>query len=345
MVWAIAEADSFGYSVFRDMASIYLPKQGRPAVLIEATGGEGILDLDQISLIDLYKSHGALLLRGFGADVPQFRDFARSFCPTYVVNESPGRQPIEPANNIHTVDPGVGAFSLHSELSREPWRPDAAFFGCISAPSRGGATVICDGVALASALPNEVRRGLEGRRFFHVKPTWPKLLEFWLGTPTPTDQQLANPPSWCPYGFRRIDGEVVRYFSRPALHKPMFTDELAFANFLLFARFNHKRHDYPLLDDGRPVPEPWLQALKATGDNLSYEVVWQPGDVVMLDNTRFMHGRTAILDASERLIATFFGYVSFAIPDPEDPPGALWRRRDFCPPLPPHRTQQGRLES
>jgi hypothetical protein len=56
----------------------------------------------------------------------------------------------------------------------------------------------------------------------------------------------------------------------------------------------------------------------------------------MLDNTRFMHGRTAILDARERLIATFFGYLSFAIPDPEEPPNAPWRQSNFRPPLAPH---------
>ena len=55
----------------------------------------------------------------------------------------------------------------------------------------------------------------------------------------------------------------------------------------------------------------------------------------MLDNTRFMHGRTAILDSAERLIATFFGYLSFAIPDPEEPPDPPWRRADFLPPIPP----------
>jgi hypothetical protein len=116
----------------------------------------------------------------------------------------------------------------------------------------------------------------------------------------------------------------------------MFSSQLAFANFLLFARFKQNRRDFPLLDDGEPVPEPWLQAIKATADRLTTPVVWQRGDLLMLDNTRFMHGRTAITDVRERLIATFFGYLDFAIPDPEEPPNALWRQGNFRPPLPPH---------
>ncbi|WP_165356414.1 TauD/TfdA family dioxygenase [Sphingosinicella sp. BN140058] len=317
------------------MPTTSLPEPGRPQVLIEAAGAESILSLDRDGIVALYKAHGALLFRGFGADVAQFRAFARLFCSTSVFNESPGRRQIDPEHNILTVDGGVGAFNLHPELSREPWKPDAAFFGCLSAPKRGGATTICDGVALARSLPDEVKRGLAGRRLVYVKPTWPELLRYWLGTDNPSDQQLAAPPPSCPYGFRRLDGHVFRFFSRPALHRPMFIDAPAFGNFLLFARFNNNRPDHPLLDDGRPVPEAWLQAIKAAGDALAVAVAWQAGDVLMLDNTRFMHGRTAIIDRGERLIATFFGYVDFAIPDPEEPADPIWRQIDFIPPLPP----------
>jgi hypothetical protein len=314
---------------------VHLPRPGQPHVVVERDGDADILATDRDTIVGLYKAHGALLFRGFDTDVPRFRQFARRFCSTSVMNESPGRQPLEPEHNILTVDGGVGAFNLHPELSREPWKPDAAFFGCMSPPSEGGATTICDGVAVARALPPAVRAGLEHRRLLYIKPTWPALLHYWLGTPDPSDAELAAPPPACPYFFRRIDGEVLRIFTRPALHRPMFADAPAFGNFLLFARFNNGRPDHPVLDDGHPVPEAWLQAIKATADSLAVPVAWRKGDVLMLDNTRFMHGRTAILDARERLIATFFGYVDFARPDPEEPADAIWRREDFQPPLPP----------
>lgn len=322
------------------MPQIRLPEPGFPYVLLEPSGEQRIADVDRSQIIDLYKAHGALLLRGFGTDVPEFRRFTRGFCPTHVVNDSAGRRPLDPDHDIHTVDPGVRPFPLHSELSREAWRPDAAFFACLSAPKGGGATTVCDGVELARAMPEEVRQGLTGRRLLHILATWPELLEFWLGDSNPSDEALSHPPSSCPYRFRRFGADVVRYFSRPALHRPMFSDERAFANFLLFARFKQDRRDFPLLDDGEPVPEAWFQAIKATADRLTAEVAWQRGDLLMLDNTRFMHGRTAIKDADERLIATFFGYLSFAIPDPEEPPNARWRQGNFSPPVPPTRARR-----
>lgn len=317
------------------MPTVSLPAPGRPHVLIEPADTRDILAVDPEPIVALYKTHGALLLRGFNIDVERFGQFARQFCTTSVINESPGRRPLDPVRNVHTVDGGTGAFSFHPELSREPWKPDAAFFACLSPPAQGGATTICDGIALVRALPEAVRRGLERRRLLYIKPTWPSLLKFWLGTEHPSDAQLLSPPEHCPYFFRRMDGEIVRIFTRPALHRPMFSDQLAFGNFLLFARFNNRRPDFPLLDDGRPVPEAWLQAIQTTAQNVGVAIAWQAGDVLMLDNTRFMHGRTAITNPGERMIATFFGYVGFANRDPEEPPHPLWRERDFAPPLPP----------
>ncbi len=326
------------------MARILPPAPGRPLAIIEPTGETSLLEVDEEAIMAHYKTHGALLFSGFGATLDQFHGLARRMCSTSVVNESPGRELLDPDKAIYAVDGGTNAFSLHPELSREPWKPDLAMFGCLSAPTEGGRTTLCDGVALVKALPEEIRRGLEGRRLVYPMSTWSSLLEYWLGTAEPNDDQLRNPPAGCPYQFMRLhDGRIARLFSRPALHKPMFVDELAFGNFLLFARFNNKRRGFPLFDDFKPVPDEWLETIRQIGDTLTLAVKWRQGDVLMLDNTRFMHGRTAILDNAERQIATYFGYLKFALPNPEEPADPIWRRTDFDPPRPPeHLVQQAR---
>ena len=318
------------------MPTLHLPVPGQPHAIVEAAGEAGLDELDTALVVDLYKRHGALLFRGFGADVAQFRGFSRRFSSTAVVNESPGRIPIDPEAHIQSVDGGTGPFALHPELSREPWKPDVAIFCCLSAPTLGGQTTICDGIALVREMPEAVRDALARRRLLYVNSAGPEVLAFWLGTPQPSDAELAAPPATCPYRFSRApNGQIVRWFTRRALHRPMFSDERAFGNFLLFSRFTRGRGDRPLLEDGSRVPEEWLQAIKAAGDRLTVEIGWQAGDVAMLDNSRFMHGRTAIIDPGERMIATYFGYLNFAIPDAEEPPNALWRQRDFEPPRSP----------
>ena len=318
------------------MYHVLPPEAGRPFALIEATAaGASLLDLPADAIETLYKRHGALLFRGFGGGVETLGSFAGRFCATSVMNESPDRHLFDRDANIQSVNGGADAFPLHPELSREPWKPDVCFFHCLKAPASGGETTVCDGVELVRRLPAAVRDGLSGRRFVYLQPMPPWHLKFWFGTETPEAAQLTRPPAHVPYYFLRINGHLVRAFNRPALHRPLFTDEPAFGSFLLFARYQNGRYDFPILDDGYAVPHEWVEAVKEVSDRLTVPVKWRKGDLLMLDNSRFMHGRNAIVDTSERLIASYFGYLRFAPPNPEEPADPIWRRENFVPPLPP----------
>ena len=318
------------------MPRLTAPLPDRPYALIEATEETRFDDIDTNAALDLFKAHGALLFRGFGADLDGFRRFAASFCTGSVFNESPDRQLLDPAHNVQSVNGGAEAFPLHPELSREPWKPDVCFFHCLVPPAGGGGeTTICDGIALADHLPEDVRAGFARHRLVYLQAAPPWQLQFWFGTETPSDTQLASPPPACPYSFARFDGHLARIFTRPALHQPMFAQGPAFGNFLLFARYFNGRTDFPLLDDGRDVPDAWVAAAKAAGDALSVPIAWETGDLLMLDNSRFLHGRNAITDPDHRLIASYFGYLKDAPRNPEEPEDPIWRRGDFRPPMPP----------
>lgn len=311
------------------MTSTALPDAAKPYVRLEADIGETLASLNRDRVRELYRQYGALLLKGFASGLEDFHRFAVDLCPVAVRNDSRNRATLE--QNVQSASLGLQAFPLHPELSREPWKPDAAFFYCLNPPVTGGATTICDGVAIVRNLEPNLREKLAAQRLRYTQVARPEELEFWLGTSDPHDAVLASPPPHCPYRFKRIGNQVTRSFTRPLLHRPMFTDELAFGNFLLFARFLRGRQ-FPLLEDGTPVPDEWLLEVKRVSDRLTARIEWQRGDLVVLDNSRFMHGRTAITEGDGRLIATYFGYVDFATPNEEEPPNAIWRRPGFYPP-------------
>lgn len=318
------------------MASLSAPIEGRPYALIEAADEAGLHALSTDAIRAAFERHGALLFRGFPADLAAFRDFAARFCTSSVFNESPDRQLLDASHNIQSVNGGAEAFPLHPELSREPWKPDVCFFHCLTPPPPGsGETTICDGIEIVRQLRPDVREGLARHRLLYLQAAPPWQLEYWFGSETPTLDELRDPPARCPYMFMTIGGHLVRMFSRPALHRPMFADEPAFGNFLLFARYFNGRRDFPLLDDGREVPDAWVAEVKAVSDRLTVPIVWREGDLLMLDNSRFMHGRNAIDDPSTRLIASYFGYLDFAPVNPEEPTNPLWRQAIFRPPHAP----------
>jgi alpha-ketoglutarate-dependent taurine dioxygenase len=307
------------------------PTATRPYVRFDAEAGETLASVSRERVRELYKEHGALLLRGFAGGLEEFRQLAVDLCPVAVQNESRNRAKLGPSQDVQSASLGTRAFPLHPELSREPWKPDAAFFYCVNPPVTGGHTTICDGVAIVRGLDPDLRDKMASRRLAYMHPARPNELQFWLGTADPDDAALAKPPPHCPYRFERIGNHVARIFTRPFLHRPMFTDELAFGNFLLFARFL-RGQKFPLLDDRTPAPDEWLEVLKQISDRLTVPIEWQTQDLLILDNSRFMHGRTAITEGDGRLIATYFGYVDFAVPDGEEPPNPIWRRPGFYPP-------------
>ncbi len=151
-------------------------------------------------------------------------------------------------------------------------------------------------------------------------------MQLWLNSDDPSDKELNNPPAHCPFSFSVASNRaIIRRFSRPALHKPMFTEDPAFGNFLFFAWFGLGVRNFPTFEDGSPVPVSLLERIKEISDDITYPIAWRKNDLVMVDNTRFMHGRRRVLNPDTRLIATYFGYLKFAVPDGEEPENAIWR--------------------
>jgi alpha-ketoglutarate-dependent taurine dioxygenase len=304
-----------------------------PLLVIQGGGETSPLAVGEALLECEFRRHGALLLRGFEFDIGTFARFAERLCVASVFNESRNRDLLDAESNIQSVDLGTAPFPLHPELAREPWRPDACLFACFKSPTHGGETTVCDGIEIVRRLSPELVEEMRGRSLLYLQPASPEALEYWLGTPSPDARQLASPPLQCPYFFREIDGRIMRGFVRPLLHKPMFHDGLAFGNFLLFARFALGVPHFPRLNDGQCVPDNWVNAVREAAGPITHALAWRRGDILILDNSRFMHGRREIAHASDRKIASYFGYLGFAPRNDYDPVDPPWRTGQFRPPF------------
>lgn len=309
------------------------PTPDMPAMRFIRDRSAGLLDIDEGEIRAAFESHGALLLRGFEFGVEEFRGFSERLCPVSVFNESPDRRQLDPEANVQTVNLGTDPFPLHPELSREPWRPDACIFGCFEPPESDGQTTFCDGAEIVRVLPADLVEEMKDRGLLYIQPAHPPLLEYWLGTSAPTDAELAKPPESCPYIFRRLGAQILRIFRRPVLSKSRFGDHLVWANFLLFAHDYLNKPNFPCLDNGRPVPGDWMDAVRAASTKLTHDVNWQRGDVLVLDNSRFMHGRRRITNPRGRSIASYFGYLKNVPAMPDEPRDPVWRQQTFRPPV------------
>ena len=312
------------------MANFADPTSETPCALVTPEGpGETMLTVDESLIRENYKKHGAVLFRGFDFDIDILGSMTRKFCSAAAFNRSGDREVLDENSRIQTVNLGVKEFPLHPELSREPWKPDVCFFGSLKDQAEGGETIICDGVELVKRMSPEILEALESRRLLYKQPLRLDELPLWLNTDDPSDDQLQNPPGHCPFSFSVASTKaIIRRFSRPALHTPMFSEKLAFGNFLFFAWYGLGVRNFPTFEDGSNVPVSLLDKIKKISDEITYPIAWQKNDMIMIDNTRFMHGRRRVLNPTSRLIATYFGYLNFAVPDSEEPENAIWRDPD-----------------
>lgn len=308
------------------MAKVVKPGLLRNYVTVTAKrSGDSLLDLDKPLVEELYKTYGAVLFRGYALDTDAFSSLVRTYCTHAVFNESGGREMVDEEQVIQTVNIGSLPFPLHPELSREPWKPDVCWFGCLTPPRSGGETTICDGAKIVRNLPKKVFNAFADRRLLYRRTTTSEEVRYWLGTEDITDRGLRDPPEDCPFSFERVDGQLYRSFTAPALHKPMFSDDLCFGNFLLFARYHNNNYGHPLFEDGSVVAAGLTDRVNKIGNACLVSVKWRAGDVLMLDNTRFLHGRREIKDTSQRYILSYFGFLKFAVPGEEEGANPRWR--------------------
>lgn len=308
---------------------IQLPdNQKNHATIVPAAGPAELASLEEQSIIDIYKEHGAILFRGFTLDLERFSEFAARFCSGFVTNKSVGREMLSQDGRVQTVNLGHGHFPLHPEMARVPWQPDIAWFACHQPARIRGETNLCDGIAAARAFSPELYSHLKSNSLEHREPVSDDWCRQYLQIPEITDEVLRAQSDEAFVHFSREDGQIYQTYVRPMLHKPMFSDSLAYGSFLVFARQQFMVRDFPTYLGGSEVPDSVVQEIATVTNAQAVSHQWQAGDLLMVDNTRFMHGRNPIGDPKTRRIYTQFGYVSFV---PDDYPNAdrhPWRHPD-----------------
>jgi Taurine catabolism dioxygenase TauD, TfdA family len=96
----------------------------------------------------------------------------------------------------------------------------------------------------------------------------------------------------------------------PALHYPRFRHALPFANNIIYYFRPGRPLLYPTFSDGGRIPESAIITIRDTARRYTFQIEWRDNDLLMFDNTRFMHGRRAIVDR-QRTIWTQFSDAGF----------------------------------
>jgi len=244
---------------------------------------EGSAERDEV--IALFERHGVLLFRGFDLDpraVVAFTSrFAEQFAPDAIWRERRFGE-----HTIHTVNSGSYGIALHSEASFGAAWPEIIFFYCSVPPLRGGATTLCDGVTLFQRLSRPTQR------LFTARPLKYDIALQGHKTAVGGDIDWPVVAPGVSGVWDRTNGiyrlTVIRY----AVHEIRLRSKYSFCNYVLIGT-KHDEIKSITFADGATIPDDALAEVRTVAEQATIEVAWQPRDVLMIDNRRFMHGRHA----------------------------------------------------
>jgi alpha-ketoglutarate-dependent taurine dioxygenase len=256
--------------------------------------------------------HGAVLFRGFPVTTAEEFD---AFVAAFGLTNFPYYESLSNAVRVNRTPrvftaneapPSVTIY-LHHEMAQTPVYPSHLFFFCEQPAGTGGATPICRSDVLWEKLKErcpEFARDCEskGLRYSHVMPagndaasgmgrSWQSTLR--AATREEAEARLRELGyywEWQPDDGLRATTPVL-----PAVRR-LPDGRTTFFNQLIAAARGWKdtRNDPSraiTFGDGTPLDRDAVLVAAQLGDELSFDIPWQRGDVALVDNFVAMHGR------------------------------------------------------
>ena len=263
------------------------------------------------SLCDQAALHGAVLFRGFPvAGAEDFDRFIGAFdLPNFRYEDSLSNAVrVVKTPRVFTANeaPASTTIFLHHEMAQTPIYPSRLFF-CEHPAESGGATPLCRSDVLwerlRGACPDFAHScESKGLGYSNVMPSQNDptsgMGRGWQGTLRATTPEQAEARlraldyswTWLPDGSLRATTPVL-----PAVRQ-LEDGRTSFFNQIIAAAQGWKdtRNDPAkaiTFGDGTPLDRAAVDVATRLGEELSFDIPWQRGDVALVDNYVTMHGR------------------------------------------------------
>jgi len=281
-----------------------------------------ITSRDPNEVRDVLKEHGAVIIRT-PATVADFEALSEGLIAPMVhhsTSTNVERDVVNADGTTSTVNKGMDYIPLHREGSYAPGCPDLLMLYCVRPANAGGQTTLCDGVELLNALPAATRKFAEDAI---LKWSWRATPERWMATlgVDAKDAALARLskmktrlPSWENLEVEFDGDDLKGVFQTLCVIPTRWGRRRSFCNSLLIYHYReatefYPKHNYvPTMGDGSPFPYDMLAQISAEATKRTYSTLWQANDILIFDNSRYMHGRTGFTD-TERQILVRMGHV------------------------------------
>jgi hypothetical protein len=282
------------------------PRFGR---VIASIDGEVLSDVPAAVMLDGLRT-GAVLLRGFGCRTAKaVEELTDRLGCKYIVHGMGGRdirsddRTVQVVQNRHAL-----CLGLHFERRYFPGRPDLCCFAYGKAAPFDGDTLLADGTGMLRSMQPTTVSFLLAKRTVHTDTQGRERWSGALGTDDVEKagriltEMVAREPR-AEIAFQFHGGKLTYSYLTPSIRTSAFNpaEEAFNANIVRSAwDYRHHLNDYfkgkfehpgMFMEDGSDVPEDVFYELYHLAYDGAYAHRWQEGDVLLVDNSRVMHGR------------------------------------------------------
>lgn len=301
----------------------------RPLPPRELTASPAEVTLPQ--LLNALDETGAALIRIHAWGVTDFETFTQRICSRFhnsgargALREGDGFTTSTFSQNFTLLSHTEGTFRPAIDAAApQPiasQAPDVGFLFCEVAPTVvGGETTLVDGVQLLAALNPSIRARFE-REGIGYHMVWER--ERWQNEFGAESQASLEPLLRQSLDTRfEFDGDTLRLFHRAPGITTTRSGASVFAAALLAhlpripASIDARRLIYAkasnrvCFGDGEELPDEVVSHLIEIHDATAHLHRWRQGDLLILDNTRTLHGRTRTVVDCERKLKSRFGWL------------------------------------
>nr|WP_256386546.1 TauD/TfdA family dioxygenase [Hydrocoleum sp. CS-953] len=256
-----------------------------------------LLEIDKEEIIKLFKNYGFLLFRGFESNVDTFAEFSNSLSTDFMDYTGGvfNRRKINNDSTILTVTDFNDEIKLHGEMYYTNNPPQMLWFFCANPPLKDGETTVCDGEQFFHELSSSMKDLLSRKK---LKFCAHQKNEDWQRVFKTNDLNVVK--EICNNQGKEVqineDGSINLVFISSAIHNSTMAENPVFINSLLAGKHLNPKGKNIRFDDDSEITDEIMSELNEIAEKITIEISWQKGDILMIDNTRIMHGRRAFND-------------------------------------------------
>ncbi|MEH2235396.1 TauD/TfdA family dioxygenase [Nostoc sp.] len=254
-----------------------------------------ILELDKEEIISLFKSNGILLFRGFDVDTGIFKEFTNLLSIDFrnYAGGAFSRRVINGDQTILSVNDFKSEIKLHGEMYYQKNIPLMLWFFCANPPLEDGETTVCDGRQFFNEISSSTKELFNKNKLkFTVrvsKEDWQKKYQ---------TNNLNTLEEMCQKNNTHLtindDQSILLEYICPGIIPSRCGKYQVFINSLLPTKqLNPKILNF---EDDSEISDEVVFELNEIAEKITTEISWQKSDILMIDNTRILHGRRAFTD-------------------------------------------------